>query len=571
MSPPPTASDISVQDTLALLDGGFADFSAGVAADRYAIWLGSGISLSKMPGLASLAEAVIEHLRTRVDPGDANCTFRTSLETILGLVILTPDQRNALDFSQPFATWADRAVISQSLVSNYAQMLDQAPVGKPADYLLWEAVQVVQRYASPAITPAAEHLALAALVVEGVASDIASANWDGLLEKAVLRLVGAVPGVLQVRIRPEDVRADATRSRLYKFHGCAVLAGQNEPVYRPRLVGRISQLDEWAAQNAVIGAKLTDLIVSKPTLMLGLSAQDTNIRRMFVDARQQMPWMYPSSPPAFVFSEEQIGTTQRNVLQNQYPTQYEGHRQAIDTSALLRAYGASLLPALWLHVVCAKLSALIDGAAANLSAAERQSLRDGLKTLRDAGAVAAEGVDREAYMDQALTHAGRVMALLRRGRVPTDAEGIYGPVSATPVTVLANDVDVAVSGLPEFAVGAALLGHGLAQAAWGCTTPVAATQKSGAVSVDGARAAELFFAASPRAAAQLFAEGHVDENDDAVIVHSAPIVEPTRRSPNATFGRVGRVGLRQVSVRTLVDEAANLPALVTRFRLELAL
>ena len=47
----PTALDISTVETLGLLDGAFAEFAAGVANDEYAVWLGAGISLGKLPGL----------------------------------------------------------------------------------------------------------------------------------------------------------------------------------------------------------------------------------------------------------------------------------------------------------------------------------------------------------------------------------------------------------------------------------------------------------------------------------------------------------------------------------------
>ena len=41
--PPPLADTISLPDTLALLDGPFAELAANVANGAYAIWLGSGV------------------------------------------------------------------------------------------------------------------------------------------------------------------------------------------------------------------------------------------------------------------------------------------------------------------------------------------------------------------------------------------------------------------------------------------------------------------------------------------------------------------------------------------------
>ena len=105
------------------------------------------------------------------------------------LVALNAAQRGLIDYTVPVATWPPVAEIRQQLVNRYGTMLDQFPATKAVDYLVWEAVQVVARYADPATTPGPEHLGLAALIVEGVASDTTSANWDDLIEKAMRILV----------------------------------------------------------------------------------------------------------------------------------------------------------------------------------------------------------------------------------------------------------------------------------------------------------------------------------------------------------------------------------------------
>jgi hypothetical protein len=227
----------------------------------------------------------------RFDLTDATCAFRASLNNILDLVTLDPAHRAAIDYSTPTGTWAPIEQIKQQLVSRYAVMLDQFPATEALDYLIWNGVNVVDRYGDPATTPGPEHLGLAALIMEGVASDCASANWDDLIEKAMQIVDGPGSTVLQVRVIPTDVQDNLRRARLYKFHGCAVLARQDEAVYRPRIVGRQSQIDGWAAkaENLVIAAKLLDLAVSKGTLMLGLSAQDTNIQDVFVRAAARLP------------------------------------------------------------------------------------------------------------------------------------------------------------------------------------------------------------------------------------------------------------------------------------------
>lgn len=570
----PTAWEISVLETLGLLDDPLSEFADGVADDRYAIWLGAGVSLGKLPGLKGVVEAVLEHVRGKADPSDPTCAFHASLDEILALVTLDPAQREAVDYATPVATWGPIEQIKQQLVDRYAVMLDQFPATEALDYLVWNGVNVVDRYADPATTPGPEHLGLAALIMEGVASDCASANWDDLIEKAMHIVDGPGSTVLQVRVIPTDVQDNLRRARLYKFHGCAVLASQDEAVYRPRIVGRQSQIDGWAAkaENLVLAAKLLDLAVSKGTLMLGLSAQDTNIQDVFVRAAAQLPASFPTHPPAVMVSEDQVGVRQRTLLQNFYRNDYKAQSNAIHLASLARAYASALLPALWLHVVCAKLRALIDSAAADLSAADRDVLRLGLQRLRDLAAGAAALGEHEAFMQAALSQLGRAVRIFHRGRAPAPTEGIYAPLTDVGVTrtVAAPHLDSA--GLVELSLGLAIIGHGERQGHWSCAASDPSDVKSGAITLAGvASTSQIFFAGSAHAAAQMFAEGHVSEDDDAVVVHSFARPERAARYPTSAPGRTGKVQLRELSVSSIKDGAVSLNILLQRFRAEAAL
>ncbi|XUJ32261.1 SIR2 family protein [Bradyrhizobium japonicum] len=299
----PTALDITIVETLALLDGDFAEFAAGIAHDQYAIWLGAGVSLGKLPGLEGVAGEVLEHLRIRIDSTNAACKFRRSLDRILNL-ILSPEDWKEIDYAKSATDWKifgrirefDRRLFANARPASAGRIARLSCLGRG---------KVVERYGDPSITPGPEHFGLAALIAEGVASDVASANWDALIEKAIVAIAGSPVGLLQVRILPEDVRDSSARARFYKFHGCAVLGGEDEARYRERIVGRASQIHGWAdkAENKVIAGKLLDLAISKSTLMLGLSAQDTNIQNIFVVAQQSLPASFPTHPPAVVLSE----------------------------------------------------------------------------------------------------------------------------------------------------------------------------------------------------------------------------------------------------------------------------
>ena len=570
----PAAWEISIVETLGLLDESLKEFAAGVADDRYAIWLGAGVSLEKLPGLKGVSEAILEHLRSKIDPGNPACAFRSCLNEVLALVALDQTQRAAINFSTPVATWGPIEQIKQQLVNCYAVMLDQFPATEAPDYLVWEGVKVADQYADPQTTPGAEHLGLAALIMEGVASDCASANWDDLIEKAVHIADGPNSSVLQVRVVPTDVQDNIRRARLYKFHGCAALAGQNEVVYRQRIVGRQSQIDGWAAkaENHVIAGKMLDLAVSKGTLMLGLSAQDANIQDVFVRARMQLPASFPTHPPAVVVSEDKIGVRQRTLLQNFYVNDYPTQSEAIHEASLVRSFAGALLPALWLHTICAKLSAFLDTAAAGLSPGERDELRRGLQRLRDLGAGVATVGDHEAFMHAALSQLGRAIRLFHHGRNSTAPSGLYAPLTDTGVSRTLANPHLASTGLVELSLGLAIIGHGEQQGHWTCTMPETDDPKSGVIEVDGlAGRSQVFFAGSAHAAAQMFAEGHVSDDDDAIVVNSFAPPDRAARHPTSAPGRTGKVQLRELSISSISDGTDSLDTILQRFKMEAAI
>jgi hypothetical protein len=570
----PTAGDITILQTLGLLDTPLREFADAVADDRYAIWLGAGISLGKLPGLPGVAEAVLEHVRSRIDPTNPNCEFRVSLDSILALVALSDDQLALIDYATPVAAWLPTPEIKKQLVNRYGTMLDQPPASKPIDYLVWDAVRVVSLYADPATTPGPEHLGLAALIMEGVASDVTSANWDNLIEKAALILDGPNSAVLQVRVLPADVQDNVRRARLYKFHGCAALAGKSEATYRDRLVAREAQIHGWAdkPENLVIAGKLLDLAISKPTLMLGLSAQDTNIQEVFVKAQTKLPASFPTHPPAVMVSEDQVGAHQRALLQNFYSKDYATKSAAINAASLVRAYAQSLLPALWLYVVCAKLCVLIEKATPTLSLPDRENLRQGLVRLRDLAAGGADPTNHEAFVLEAVSTVGRGLRLFHRGRLGIPADGLYRPLTTAGVTRSLVDPHLDADGLVELSLALGLVGCGEREGHWTCATSDQANAKSGALSLTGGSGqSEVFFAASAHAATQLFAQGHVADDDDAVVVHSFEVPARAARHPTSAPGRTGKITLREFSVSSIAEGAVSLDTLLKQFKAEMAL
>lgn len=568
----PSAATITVSETLGLLDGPFRAFAEGLAEDRYALWLGSGISFGRVDGLKQIIPRVIEFLRAQIEVGNLACRFRTALDQALALAQLSPEERGRVDLTRPFAEWPDADAITGRLIGNYARLLETTVEGEADDFVLWNGVDIASTFADPDVEPDVEHICIAILLLEGVSSDIVSANWDGLVEKAVDTLTGGV-SALVVYVRPEDLREPQQRARLFKFHGCAVKATADEATYRPCLVGRQSQIHGWVARqdNAPIVQRLIDLIATKPTLMMGLSAQDANIQAIFAAAEARMAWPWPGDRPSYVFSENAIGVDQQGLLRNVYRAAYTpGTRQQILDSALIRAYAKALLVSLVLHVLCAKLRRLIELAPGALGVADWQRLQAGVVVVRDRLAAAAEP-DRMAFVRALVEQSSRAIMMFRDGHAPAAARP-YNPISAVPVQQLAADTALPASGLREAAVATGILGMGLEAGAWTLDVIDPADNTSGVLRVtSSAGAAKVYLAANSHAALRLQHHGHLIDGDDAILIHSLETTPSLPRSPRGAPGRTGRPGLREVSIAELVGVAATSADLLQRFREEVAL
>jgi len=354
----PGAGDITVGQTLVLLDGRFAAVAQGVADGLYAFWLGSGISLSRVAGLRIVVARVLHFLQERIDPTDAECRYRRALDEVLDLAKLSSQQRAAIDFRRSVEEWPVHEAILTGLASSYADLLDVRVAGEVPDYLLREAVDVPATYAADT-DPDVEHICLAVLALEGVLPDVASANWDGLIESAARKLASFDTQSLQVYVRAVDFRKHGARTRLLKFHGCAVLAAQDPDNYRHLLIARQSQITAWShnTEFAVMRDQLASLASTRPTLMIGLSAQDSNIQHIFAHATGRMRWTWPCEPPPHVFVEDQLGVKQTSILKVVYGSDYDLYGDDIRRGAHLRVSAKTLLTALVLNILGAKLRA----------------------------------------------------------------------------------------------------------------------------------------------------------------------------------------------------------------------
>lgn len=569
MAKGPDAGTITVRQTLDLLDGDFRDLADGVADSRYAFWLGSGISLSRFPGLKELVEQVLEFLRDRAEPGDKNGAYLQALERAFAIAVLSDDERNQIDLSQPANAWPVIDALKQRLTNLYATFLDIDIDGEDDDVLIWEGVDVVGTYADPNIEPDAEHLALAILVKEGLVTELASANWDGLIERAVEEINGGECAI-DVCVKSEDLQQPQHRAKLLKFHGCAVRAGKNEAKYRSYIVGRSTQVDFWRDDPKMQGLvqHLVTVVMENPTLMLGLSAQDFNVRGVFGRAQNLLEWDWPGERPACVFAGNELGEGQRGLLGNVYRTQYQGEQRiAIQNGALIKAYAKPLLVALILYATAAKLKRLAELSTIDDSDETVDWIEAGLKQLRNYIAENLTG-DAVGIVNSIVLHLTRTKMLFLEGR-PPDNPKRYEPVTDAAVRNIEDTPLMRNSGLPEAAVSAAIIGAGIKLGDWQVGAPDQNDTTSGiAVLKTPVGESRLFIVASAHVEHELLASGRVREGDNAIIIHAKPIYDRMQRSPKRRFGRTGAARVRRTSIKTLITETEGPEALMERFKLE---
>jgi hypothetical protein len=560
----PTANTISIAETLDLLDGPQKSFSAGFRAGQYALWLGSGISRDRVVGLDGVLSKLLENLRLRITGAD--CEHHRALDSILGLADLSADERAQVDLAQPVASWPIQDALIDRLWNKYSKVLGTEVQGRPFDYLLWDVLDFATTFAAQKAD--AEHLAIGMLVLEGVVSDLATANWDGLLEAAMVEL-GRPNETFLVAVTGGDLHGPPGIGRLYKFHGCANRAIANEAEYRPLLVAREAAITHWALNPRFtqMREQLRALIARSRTLMIGLSGQDTNIQQLF--SANGCAWN--SVPTPIVFAAQQLSDGQKSILEGAYRDDYEANRDQIRTDATLPAFGKPLLLALLLRTMFGKLAALADLLTSPaVGAAGKQSLVDGLKALESA---AAHAGDANRY-DCARTIAalmGRVSEQFLGG--PGSAgRRPYMPLSTQPAHVMQQDPAAAFSARPEAVAALGLIGQGLLANQWSVAVDDPEQPTSGALRLVASGAeARVFLAANDDNINQLVASGAFDDaDDDVVVICSRKVTPRQQRSPSKSW-RTGKAPPRYVSVSDLLEGSASFDEVQSRFNSEVGL
>jgi hypothetical protein len=566
----PTAATISLKETLDLLDGPFRDVSRGVVEGQYALWLGSGISRDRVLGLDGVLAKLIEFLRGNAKP-DQDSAYRKALEKVLEMAAPSAEERAAIDISQPAINWPCLPSLLSRLWKQYADVLSVEVGTEKLDYLLWVGLDFANTFASQDAD--AEHLAIGMLALEGVITEIATANWDGLLE-AALRELGYSETFYQVTVTGEDLRGPAAAAVLYKFHGCALRAIAEENVYRPLLVARAAQITAWMSNGTfkIVRDQLQALVQRSRTLMIGMSAQDKNIQHLFGQVGALKGWKWTDRPTPIVFSAQELGPYQKDVLNIAYGNEvYEQNRVAIWKTARLPAYGKPLLLSLLLTVLTAKLQTLAsDALAPALDALARAAINSGIERLRDRVAEAGN-VDRLGLAKGLAAGLARGRHQMQNGASPAGAPK-YFPVDNEPPHRMKGMPRTVATGQREAAAALGLIGLADEAAEWRVSVDDPTNPRSGALWLTSPNAtARVFFAANDENITSLMDCGAYDEDDrDVVLICSRRVSARQQRSPKANL-RDGKIGPRYLAFGPMLMLAGNLAELKDYFRSEVAI
>lgn len=585
MAVSPKADQITVRDVLAKFETEFASVANEVENGEFALWVGSGIS-RQAPNLGNLIERAFDHIREKAIDATTRTAFMPAFEEMLRLAEIEPTQVQP-QYEQPLAEWQEHPAIIDRLWGKYSRVLDLRIAGTTADFILWDAIDIRQAFAHPA-PPAAEHLCIAILVLEGAIRDIASANWDGFIEAAVARLSNSVPGVMQVVVDPDQLRGPTSQARLLKFHGCIVHAAREPATFRRFLTGSYSQIMSWpekgefaAMRNTVVG-----LATAQKTLVLGLSIQDSNLQSLFARATETHAWPWPCAPaaPAHIFCEDQIQQGQLDVLRLAYGDKYNDNPVALHNATLLQAWGEKVLIALVLRLLADKLTRLMKIALTTLGKDQISGILIPLLTAlrNDISSLAIpdpECQNRTIFVNMGIALWSRMLSTFRSGILPANADA-YETLSNSSLNLIETDQNAQAMGLGRLGIALSLLQYGRESGLWQLRQPISDDLKSGAITARALRPdgvdRPLFVVRSATEAIALKSNGGFS-SDKVIVVHADDSWHqmmadgPSSRRVRVAPGRTGHIGETHVSLGNLLTRCGDAASLQREFVSEIML
>jgi len=577
---PPDATNISVREVLAKFDTEFASVARAAENGEFALWVGSGIS-RQAPNLGDLIERAFEFLRQRAIDPPTQAAFTRSLDEAVTLAGLDPAMLQP-QYMIPFASWAEKGQIVKALWDQYSDLLDIRIVGQRGDFILWDAIDIRTAFAHPK-PPAATHLCIGILIMEGAVKTVASANWDGFIEDAVARLSNGGAGILQVIVDPDHLREAPAQAKLLKFHGCAVYATREPTAFRKYLTGSRTQITEWP-DNPEFAPMVNAMIngaTNQKTMVLGLSIQDFNLQTIFSKAKQIHAWPWPCTPnaPGHIFCGDQITKGQSNVLKIVYGDSYDADAIAIQSAAHLRAWAEQVLIALVLKVQADKLVSLMHGVLVLSGLGSLlPALQTSLLALRDFVADLAVP-DRTSFVNAAVSFWSRMLSIFRSGALPANPQA-YEVLSTYAPAAIHGDANAISAGLGRLGLVLALLQNGKADGTWDFKLPVDGNITFGVFTARANRIdatdRPLFVVKSATEAIELQKIGAF-ANDNAVVIHGDETWQAlignkkSARKPTSAPGRKGRVETTHISLGGILSRVPDVLALQQQFVAEMML
>jgi hypothetical protein len=432
-----------------------------VADGKRFVWLGSGISRDQVPDLVELLARVLHFLRDRAASGEADAEeHRTALLEILHEYL----PAECSQYEADRVNWEPAGL--DQLRDRYSRVLGVGVEGKPTDYLLIEGAGLPELYGGPDLRPGPTHKLLAMLVSEGVVTNLASGNWDTLVEQALLE-ISATDSLLDVYVDVNDPRTGRGHAEIAKFHGCAGLARTDARRYRDKIIATPAQISKLHGDPsfAHMTEHLRDLATRMRSLVLGLSVQDSDLLAIFTSATCRSPWKWEPNHPAYLFAEPRVLASQRDVLEVAYGQDFGRSRATIIERSAIGAYAGPVVAAILIEVLAAKLAVSIQRHHA-LPVDLLSELERGIRRLV-LRIIAAFGQDEEsmaafflgAYSDFIRAYLGTT----------TVGAAKYLPFARGTTTSLAADISVVGMGIDLLAIAIGLLGLGEDRGKWRAT------------------------------------------------------------------------------------------------------
>jgi hypothetical protein len=535
----------SLREVVDLVRHGFPTLAEDVVNNRRAFWIGSGISKFQVPDLAALLGSVFSYLAVRAVSGDPDArshsdTLRRLLSTYL------PAELTLFDESpQEWTVPADL----EGLANSYSEILDSEVDGFSGDHLLWDGADVREMFGSPEIEPGVNHYLLAILIHEGVLTQLASANWDGLIEKAVAA-IDPVPTRLKLAsyVTNDDFRDLRADARLLKLHGCAVKARNTETPYREYIAASPGDLASVLVLpiHREMADEIKKLAQRERPLFLGLSVQDADLLTIFTLAGVQSPWAWSADHPAYLFAEKELKQPHKTLLKQVYGQAYSDQRPAIQAGSRFPAFATPLLAALVIEVISRKLCALIS-----LSTLEHSLFPQLVQGIADFADHLASLVGTELEtLPERLISGLSAMVQTFYGTLKSADGRTYLPLTSGSLEQIMVDPRTKALGSPSFAVVIGLLGMGQSRGDWELDFDLGAVERTGSIELkrhDSMSPTYLFLVGGEAAADAFVASSYWQNSaDNLALVHTAN-ARPTQfqRGPAGGLGKDRAPGSRR--------------------------